>query len=81
MVYLKERNVTYENLKKKIIFENDTAIKMAQYINEAKNQNLHDLFIETFSFINLCPDINKFKLQIFDSLAPTIFFARLSMPM
>ena len=39
-----------------------------------KNQDLHDLFIETLFWINLCLEKNKFKLQIFGSLALNMLF-------
>ena len=39
-----------------------------------KNQDLHDLFIETQSWINLCPAKNLSRLQLSGSLALNMSF-------
>ena len=33
-------------------------LKMAKFTTEVKNQDLHDLFVETLFWINLCPAKN-----------------------
>ena len=41
-----------------------------------KNQDLHDLFLETLCWINLCLAKNELKLQVFGSLALNVSFCR-----
>ena len=49
-------------------------LKMVKYTKKFKNQDLHDLFLETLGWINLCPAKNLFKLQISGSLALNMSF-------
>ena len=39
-------------------------LDIVKYTNEVWNQDLHDLFIETLFWINLCLEKIYFKLQI-----------------
>ena len=58
MVHLKEKKMTSKNWKK-IIYAHDTAIKNDEVRHwSLKNQDLHDLFLETLFWINLCPAKN-----------------------
>ena len=51
----KKRNMTSKSLK--ILYKYDIAFR-----NVLVHQDLHDLFIETLFWINLCPVKNKLKL-------------------
>ena len=42
---------------KNTIYSHDAAIKNGQ-VHQFKNQDLHDLFLETLFWINLCPAKN-----------------------
>ena len=57
----KKKKKTHEHMKK--------PLQMVKFVLTFKNQDLHDLFLETLFWINLYPVKNKFKLQIFGSLA------------
>ena len=61
VVVLEKRNVTSEKSIKKRLLEYDTAIKDSTPTStpmKLRNQHLHDLFLETLSLINSCPDQN-----------------------
>ena len=65
----KKRNIISENLKKIYIYTWFSHYQWSSSPMKIKNQDLHDLFLETLFWINLCPAKNLFKLQIFGSLA------------
>ena len=57
MVHLKEKKMISEKWK---IYTYDTAIENGQvhHTLKFKNQDFHDLFLETLFWINLCPAKN-----------------------
>ena len=58
-----------------LTYSHDTAIRNSEaYPLNLKNQNFHDLFVETLFWINLCPAKNYIKLQIFGSLVLIMTF-------